>query len=240
MGLIPHETWPALRDSNPTRRSPRLWQFSAVVALCGTPVPNDRGLAAYDEVPDSLLATFMGKLALAVSQLDALFAAWRDVRAQVRKSSWPQITAELAAMEAAPLRVLRDIRSRLRQGRYEFSPKWGYVKRKSGGSRRGITVHGISDRIVQRSILNVIYTRDSSLIKHLGEIPRMLDTPTTFAGTPGRGVPEAVAATVRAIRELALCPGHVGHEGLLSARPTARGRRVSQGEHRGRRIHPAL
>jgi RNA-directed DNA polymerase len=143
----------------------------------------------------------MGKLALAVSQLDALFVAWRDVRAQVRKSSWPQITAELAAMEAAPLRVLRDIRSRLRQGRYEFSPKWGYVKRKSGGSRRGITVHGISDRIVQRSILNVVHTRDSSLITHLGEIPTMLDTPTTFAGTPGRGVPEAVAATVQAIRE---------------------------------------
>ena len=104
-------------------------------------------------------------------------------------------------MEAAPLRVLRDIRIRLRQGRYEFSPKWGYVKRKSGGSRHRITVHGISDRIVQRSILNVIYTRDSALIKHLGEIPRLLDTSTTFAGTPGRGVPEAVAATMRAIRE---------------------------------------
>ena len=115
-------------------------------------------------------------------------------------------------------------------GSIEFSPKWGYAKRKSGGSRRGITVHGVADRIVQRSILNVLYTRRPALRKHLGEIPALLDVSTSFAGTPGRGVPEAVAAAVAA------CPARgarafaaVGYQGLLSAGPEGRCRRSPEG-----------
>jgi hypothetical protein len=142
----------------------------------------------------------MGKLALATSHLDNLFNAWRAVRAQVQRSAWPQIAAELARFDAAPLEALRTIHRQLRQGEYRFSPKWGYTKRKSGGSRRGITVHGVSDRIVQRSILNVLSTRDPSLRDRLGSIPAMIGTPTSFAGTPGRGVPEAVALSVSAVR----------------------------------------
>jgi RNA-directed DNA polymerase len=143
----------------------------------------------------------MGKLALATSHLDNLFSSWREVRAQVRRSAWPQMAAELAAIEVAPLRALREIQRQLRQGRYEFSPKWGYAKKKSGGSRRGITVQGVNDRIVQRSILNILYTRSPALHEHLGQIPSLLDIPTSFAGTPGRGVPEAVATVVRLGRE---------------------------------------
>jgi hypothetical protein len=106
------------------------------------------------------------------------------------------MAAELGEIEAAPLRALREIQRQLRQSRFTFSPKWGYAKRKSGGSRREITVHGIRDRIVQRSILNVLYTRNPTLRKHLGEVPALLDVSTSFAGTPGRGVPEAVATAV--------------------------------------------
>jgi RNA-directed DNA polymerase len=142
----------------------------------------------------------MGKLALAASNLDNLFDAWRDVRRQVQRSSWPQIAAELGEIEAAPLRALRAIQKQLRLHRYTFSPKWGYAKRKSGGSRRGITVHRVRDRIVQRSILNVISTRDRALQNHLGDLPRILNTPTSFAGSPGRGVPEAIALAVTLIR----------------------------------------
>jgi RNA-directed DNA polymerase len=142
----------------------------------------------------------MGKLAFAASHLDNLFKAWRDVRAHVRHSTWPQIAAELAEVDTAPLKTLRAIHRRLRRGEYRFSPKWGYAKQKSCGSRRGITVHGVSDRIVQRSILNVLSTRDPSLQAHLGEIPAILDTPTSFAGNAGRGVPDAVALSVETVR----------------------------------------
>jgi hypothetical protein len=143
----------------------------------------------------------MGKLALAVSNLDHLFRAWRDVRAQVRRSVWPQLVAELSVIDAAPLRALRSIHNRLRRGEYRFSAKWGYAKRKSGGSRRGITVHGVSDRIVQRAILDVLSSRDPAIRGQLGPIPAILDTPTSFAGTPGRGLPEAIAMSVRVIRQ---------------------------------------
>jgi hypothetical protein len=142
----------------------------------------------------------MGKLILAASSLDRLFGAWRDVRSHVQKSTWPQLCAELGQIEAKPLRTLRTIQTQLRRGTYKFSPKWGYAKRKSGGSRRGITVHCVSDRIVQRSILEVIFTRDPALRNLLGDIPKVLDCPTSFAGTPGRGVPEAVALAVKSIR----------------------------------------
>lgn len=142
----------------------------------------------------------MGRLVAAVSNLDRLFHAWRSVRAQVRGSSWPQLAAELDAIDAAPLRTLRAIQRRIREGRYEFSPKWGYAKRKSGGSRRGVTVHGVGDRIVQRAILDTFYTRDDAIRKSLGAIPDVLNNSASFAGTPGRGVPEAVALVVRMIR----------------------------------------
>jgi len=143
----------------------------------------------------------MGKLALATSHLDNLFGAWREVRTQVRRSAWPKLAAELAEVEAAPLRALRGIQRQLRRGRYEFSPKWGYAKKKSGGSRRGITVHGVADRIVQRSILNILHTRSPAIRKHLGQIPALLDVPTSFAGIPGRGVPDAIATAVRLNQE---------------------------------------
>jgi RNA-directed DNA polymerase len=142
----------------------------------------------------------MGKLVLAASNLDRLFHAWRGVRSQVQASSWPQLSRELAEIDGSPVRALRAIQRQLRGNCYQFSPKWGYAKRKSGGSRRGITVHCVTDRIVQRSILNIIYTRDQVLQKHLGDIPKILDIPTSFAGVPGRGVPEAIAVLARLIR----------------------------------------
>ncbi|MGO9462840.1 MAG: reverse transcriptase domain-containing protein [Isosphaeraceae bacterium] len=141
----------------------------------------------------------MGKLLLAASHLENLHRAWRDVRARARKSSWPQICTDLTAIDSAPIRALQVIRRQLRARCYEFSAKQGYTKRKSGGSRRGITVQSVSDRIVQRSILSVIYTQDRDLQKLLGEIPATLDTPTSFAGAPGRGVPEAIASIMQAI-----------------------------------------
>jgi len=142
----------------------------------------------------------MGKLLLAASQLDRLFQAWRDVRRQARRSSWPLVAAEFEALEAAPLRVLRSLGQELRAGRYEFAPKLGYTKRKSGGSRRGITVQGLRDQIVQRAMLDVIQSREPGLAAHLGKIPALLRTSTSYAGVPGRGVPEAMAAVAQAIR----------------------------------------
>lgn len=142
----------------------------------------------------------MGHLALAVSELDRLFAAWRQVRSTTLRSRWPQVRREAEAFDATPLARLSELQVALRRGDFEFAPKHGYAKRKSGGSRRGITVHSISDRIVQRSILSVFFARESRLRDRLGALPGILEHPASFAGNPGRGVPEAVARVAEALR----------------------------------------
>lgn len=146
----------------------------------------------------------MTNLLSAAAHLDNLYRAWRDVRRQVRHSAWPQLIAELSDIDAAPLAVLRKIHAQLIDRTYRFSPKWAYAKQKSGGSRRGITVQGIRDRIVQRAILNIFFSTDSSIQMSLGNIPRILNAPTSFAGLPDRGVPEAIGLVQSTIRNGAI------------------------------------
>jgi RNA-directed DNA polymerase len=150
--------------------------------------------------PDIFSDYTMGEIVLAVSSLENLFRAWRDVRSQVSRTSWLHITSEMNDIDASPLRTLQDIQAALQNDIYQFSKKHGYTKRKSGGSRRGITIHPVRDRIVQRAILNVLYTSDASLKRRLGSIPAVLNHPKSFAGMPGRGVPEAIAAIVKIIK----------------------------------------
>jgi RNA-directed DNA polymerase len=156
----------------------------------------------YFLTPDaSRLTPFpMGQLLLAASNLETLHRAVSEIRSHVRRTAWPQLLAELQAFDRAPVRRLKQIQKQLRDGSYRFSPKLGYAKRKSGGSRRGITVHGLNDRIVQRALLNVLHSKDAKLRKQLGEIPTILQNPRSFAGTPGRGVPEAIDLVHRTIR----------------------------------------
>ncbi|HMV50023.1 MAG TPA: reverse transcriptase domain-containing protein, partial [Blastocatellia bacterium] len=103
-------------------------------------------------------------------------------------------------IDAAPLQVLTEIQRALQQNAYQFQKKLGYTKRKSGGSRRGITIHAVRDRIVQRAILNLLHSTDAGLKRRLGDIPEVLHSPRSFAGVQGRGVPEAVANIVELIR----------------------------------------
>ena len=142
----------------------------------------------------------MNRLIALLSQVDFLYQAWRSVRSQVRQSTWTFLREELAQIDTAPLKILGNISQQLKTGSYEFSPKLAYAKRKSGGSRRGITVQRLCDRIVQRSILNVMYSKDQSVQLELGEIPGILRTLTSFAGAPGRGVPDAIQMAETAIR----------------------------------------
>ncbi len=207
-GLDPRADWSRIVDGGSGRVPDS--QIAVAVLRARLRSVERRYLTVRDLRPTmrSLTAYSMGKLLLAASHLENLHRAWRDVRVTATKSSWPQISADLAALDTAPIRALQVIKRQLRAGSYEFSAKQGYTKRKSGGSRRGITVQSVRDRIVQRSILNVIYTNDGALKKLLGEIPATLEVPTSFAGAPGRGVPEAIAfvmTSIGAVRVLLHC-----------------------------------
>ena len=56
----------------------------------------------------------MGELTLAVSDLDNLFHAWREVRSHVARTAWQHITSEMHEIDAAPLRVLLEIQATLK------------------------------------------------------------------------------------------------------------------------------
>ena len=143
----------------------------------------------------------MNTLISAVANLDNLFDAWRDVRRNVRRSSWQTLLAELAEVDRSPLRDLRRIQQQLLDRTYRFSAKLGYAKRKSGGSRRGITVQHIHDRIVQRAVLNVFFSSEIPITNALGVVAEIVRTGTSFAGVPDRGVPGAIDLAREAIRK---------------------------------------
>jgi hypothetical protein len=142
----------------------------------------------------------MGLLFDTATAFDSLHRAWRQVRGQARRSQWSPLRAELSHFEESPLDQLRQLQRDLSRERWQPAPRWGYAKRKSGGSRRGVTVCPLLDRLVQRSVLNVLQATDPVQRAALGDIPHALATPSSFAGVPGRGVPEALAMVTRTIR----------------------------------------
>jgi hypothetical protein len=142
----------------------------------------------------------MGLLFDTATAFDSLHRAWRQVRGQASRSYWSPLRAELSRFEESPLDQLRQLQRELSEERWKPAPRWGYAKRKSGGSRRGVTVCSLTDRLVQRSVLNVLQATDPVQRAALGDIPHTLGAPSSFAGVPGRGVPEALALVTRTIR----------------------------------------
>jgi RNA-directed DNA polymerase len=142
----------------------------------------------------------MGPLFTPLCALEHLHRAWRVVRRSLRQTAWPALRDELAEFDRCPIAHLQRLQTELQQGTFRFQPRRAYVKRKSGGSRRGVTVPGVVDRVVQRALLGVLQTGDPRLRAHLGGLVGVLDCPTSFAGNVGRGVPEAIAAVRHALR----------------------------------------
>ena len=198
-GLDPRADWFRIVDGG----SGRVPESQIAVAVLRAPLRSveRRYLTVGDLRPTmrSLTAYSMGKLLLAASHLENLHRAWRDVRNTVRKKLWPQISADRAAFEAAPIRTLRVIKRQLRARCYEFSAKQGYTKRKSGGL--ATWDHGPererSDRpaidpqcdLHPRSRPPETARRDPGHSRHAHKLWR----------PPGRGIPEAIASIMQAI-----------------------------------------
>ncbi|MFN8854539.1 MAG: reverse transcriptase domain-containing protein [Planctomycetaceae bacterium] len=145
----------------------------------------------------------MGPLFTPFCSLEHLHRAWRVVRRQLWQTGWHPLREQLAEFERQPIARLQRLQAELQEGTFRFQPRLAYVKRKSGGSRRGVTVPGVTDRIVQRALLAVLQSPDPRLRRHLGGLTTVLDCPTSFAGTVGRGVPEAIAAVHQALQSTA-------------------------------------
>lgn len=126
-------------------------------------------------------------------------AAWRHVfaRASVSKNRDTRRVAFKLSLSSATL--IRRISDELRYRKFKFLPQKGVVKRRPGKKARALVDAPITNRIVQRAILDVCQEKEPQIIGLLGRIPDVLATPTSVGGLKGRGVGSAMALIKEAI-----------------------------------------
>lgn len=129
----------------------------------------------------------------------SLERAWHHVEKRAASSKDQDTQKALARFRENPAKELRRISRHLNNGSYVFEPQRGYAKPRKGKSSRPIVVAPLSNRIVQRSVLDVCQSSDALVRAALGNLPRVIDCPTSVGGLPGRGVPEAIEGIRAAI-----------------------------------------
>ena len=87
----------------------------------------------------------------------------------------------------------------LRKGEFRFGLQRGVVQRRKGKKPRPIVVSPITNRIVQRAILETLQSEAPSIRRRLGNIPEALRTRTSVGGIPGKGASDAVQLISTAI-----------------------------------------
>ncbi|MAB44452.1 MAG: hypothetical protein CL574_08390 [Altererythrobacter sp.] len=120
--------------------------------------------------------------------MEVLVAAWHAIRRNA-ETSQQLLTKQRARKFGENLPAnLRKIQRQLHKG-YKFSKAHGALPPKGNNKlgKRPIVVAPLPDRIVQRAILDVLQSERSSV-----GVQRVLSTPTSIGGIPGRGVDSAI------------------------------------------------
>lgn len=121
-----------------------------------------------------------------------LRAAWQRVDEAARRSPSAGTRDEARRFAAHADRHLARIAAQLREGRAPFEGARGLAVARPGKAPRPIVIASIESRIVQRALLLVLESIPAIRASYL-------ETPTSFGGVPGRGVPSAVKAALEAI-----------------------------------------
>jgi len=127
-----------------------------------------------------------------VGDLSNLGRAARLVLSKARVSADSAVREEAQDFEKNLVSNLFRLKWRLDRGRHKFQPSRGFVKKKASGAKRPVVVSRIEDRVVRRALLNALQRHPA--------VAAALDSPTSFGGIESRGVREAIAAAVAAIR----------------------------------------
>lgn len=121
--------------------------------------------------------------------MTVLVGAWHAIRRNA-ETSQQEATKQSARKFGEDLpRNLASLQRRLQAG-YKFQAAHGATPPKGPGKagKRPIVVAPLEDRIVQRAILDVLQEA-----KELSGVRRVLQTPTSIGGIPGRGVDHAIS-----------------------------------------------
>ena len=136
-----------------------------------------------------------------VRRLNNLWGAWQSVRQRALASRDEQTLRDARDFDQNPSKHIRALHEALRRGDFRFAKQRGVLRVKKGKAPRPIVISPVRNRIVQRAILDVLQSSRPAIAKRLGDIPKVLATPTSVGGIPGRGSPEAVELIQRAIRK---------------------------------------
>lgn len=116
--------------------------------------------------------------------------AWAHIRANGLVSKCAETRKEVEEFDRDYPRHLERIARQLREDRFRFAPSRAVLRKRPGKKPRPIVVAPLPARIVQRALLSVLQRQD-------GLLPFLL-SPSSFGGVKTRGVPEAIAAVLKA------------------------------------------
>lgn len=134
-----------------------------------------------------------------VRELRTLWPAWITIRSKALRSSDPKTRASANDIDENPYGALLALQRQLRSGTFRFEPQKGVLKVRPGKSRRPLVISPITNRIVQRAILDTLQSTKPSVRRRLGSIPDVLHTPTSVGGIPEKGSADAVRLIRRSI-----------------------------------------
>jgi RNA-directed DNA polymerase len=134
---------------------------------------------------------FVVTLASDLRRFRCIHDAWGVVHLNGSRSTSPTTRKAIREFADDAPRRIRNITDQLRKGRFTFTPAVGVPIRRPDKDPRPIVVADVRDRVVQRGMLDTIYS--------VGRVQKAVDTPFSFGGIPKKGVRDAIERASRAI-----------------------------------------
>ncbi len=129
-----------------------------------------------------------------------LWTSWLSLRSRALHSRNSKTAEDARRIDQNPTGILRGLQVALRKGEFEFRLQRGVLQQRKGKNPRPLVVSPVTNRIVQRAILETLQDQAPSTIRRLGDIPVALRTRTSVGGIPGKGASDAVRIISMAIR----------------------------------------
>jgi len=127
-----------------------------------------------------------------VRNKNRLYSAWRRVYENGINSKSEETRNQIKDFSAVALKEINRIADQLYKNKFRFAPALGIPQKRAGKKPRPIVKSPIPNRIVQRSILDVLQEDPA--------IRQYVFVPTSFGGIETRGVTSAVRASYDAMQ----------------------------------------
>ena len=135
-----------------------------------------------------------------VRGMRTLWTSWLLLRSRALHSRNSKTLEDARRMDQNPTGILRGLQEALRKGEFEFRLQRGVLQQRKGKNPRPLVVSPVTNRIVQRAILETLQDQAPSTVRRLGDLPVALRTRTSVGGIPGKGASDAVRIISMAIR----------------------------------------